>query len=117
MDARVVARADALFEALLGFALVIGAASGGFGASDFPRPVGPAVIAVVGALLLGAAVVIWRGAVSPKALAIGNVATALAALVWLAAAAGFSTAGTVLVVAAASALVCLAAAQVATLRR
>jgi hypothetical protein len=115
MDARSVVRADALFEALLGLALLIGAAGGALDAADFPHPVGSAIVVIAGALLLGVAVVIWRG-VPIKALAAGNVATAALAVVWLAAASGFSTAGTVVLVVTAGALVALAAAQVAALR-
>ena len=42
MDARTVVRADALFEAALGLALVVGAASGENRVEDFPHPVGTA---------------------------------------------------------------------------
>ena len=115
MDARIVVRADAMFEALLGLALLIGAASGALGAADFPHPVGTAIVVIVGALLLGVAVVISRG-VSLTALVAGNVVTAALAVVWLASASGFSTAGTTILVVTVAALVALAAAQVAALR-
>jgi hypothetical protein len=84
--------ADAIFEVALGLALIVGVASGGLGASDFPHPVGTVVVAVVGALLLGAALIIWRG-IPLALLAAGNLATAAAAVVWLVVASGFSTAG------------------------
>jgi hypothetical protein len=116
MDSRLVVRADALFEFALGLVLVAGAASGGLGASDFPTPVGAAVLILVGALLLLLGVVLWRGWVGVAALAIGNLATALAAVVWLAGGSGFSSAGAAVVLVAAAGLVVLGAAQVATLR-
>jgi hypothetical protein len=100
----------------LGFALVAGAASGALGPGDFPRPVGTAVIVVVGCLLLGVAVVLWRGAISPAALAAANGLTAAAALVWLATASGFSPAGTSVLGVTVVALGCLAAAQLAASR-
>jgi hypothetical protein len=72
---------------------------------------------VVGALLVVLGVVLWRTPLAPRDLAVGNAITAVAALVWLAAASGFSLAGGALVAAAAAALAVLATAQVATLRR
>ena len=50
------------------------------------------------------------------ALVAGNVVTAALAVVWLASASGFSTAGTTILVVTVAALVALAAAQVAALR-
>jgi hypothetical protein len=105
-----------VFEAVLGLVLIVGAATGGLGAADFPAPVGSVVLAAVGCLLLVLAVVLWRGGISVAALAAGNWATAVVAVVWFAAASGFSTAGASLVLVVAVGLVCLAAAQVATLR-
>jgi hypothetical protein len=116
VEARTVVMADALFEAALGLALLIGVASGGLGAGDFPPPVGSAAIAVVGCLLLGLAVFLWRSTVSLAALAAGNAVTALGALIWLLAADGFSAAGESLLAVIAVALVCLAATQLAARR-
>ena len=117
MDAKKVVRADAAFEDALGLALVVAGATGALGAPDFPHPVGRAVVVVVGAVLLGVAVVLWSGRVSLAALAAGNVLTAIAAIAWLAFGGGFSVAGTTVLGATAAGLVALAAAQVATLRR
>ena len=116
MDARTMVRADAAFEAGLGIALLIGVAAGGFGADDFPSPVGSAVLAAVGVLLLLVACALWRGAMALTALALANLATAVAALVWLAADSGFSAAGAAVVAATAGILVCLSLAQAAALR-
>jgi hypothetical protein len=110
------AKVDALFEAALGVALVICAASGVLDGSDFPRPVGPAVLVVagVGLVLLGA--VIWSVRIPLRVLAAGNAIAALAGIVWLAAGAGFSAKGTAVVAITVAGLACLAAAQAATLR-
>jgi hypothetical protein len=117
MDARTVVKADALFEAALGLALVVGAATGELGAGDFPHPVGTAAVAVIGFILLPVATVLWRGAVPLTALASANAATALIVLIWLLAASGFSGAGTSVLVVTVVGLSCLAAAQVAAHRR
>jgi hypothetical protein len=113
MDAKTVVRADAVFEAALGLVLVVGAAAGGLG---FPHPVGRAVIAVVGALLLAVGVVLWRLRIGLALLAAANVATAVGAVAWLAAANGFSPAAAALVGAAVAGLVALAAAELALIR-
>lgn len=103
---------DAVVEAALGVTLL----AGGFGATDFPHPVGRVVAIVVGALLVLLGVLLWRAPVGLRDLAVGNAITAVAAVVWLAAASGFSLAGSALVAAAGAALAVLAAVQVATLR-
>ena len=103
---------DAVVEAALGVALL----AGGFGAADFPHPVGRVVATVVGALLVALGVLLWRAPVRLRELAAGNAITAAAACLWLALASGFSLAGAALVAAAAAALAVLAAMQVATLR-
>ena len=110
MDAQAVVRADAVFEAALGLALVLGAATGGLA---FPDPVGRVVTAIVGAALLGVAAVLWRRRIGLTPLAAGNLVTAVAAVAWLAAATGFSTAGAALVGATIAGLVALAAAELA----
>jgi hypothetical protein len=103
---------DAAVEAALGVTLL----AGDFGAADFPHPVGRATAIVVGAALVLLGVLLWRAPVGLRNLAVGNAITALAAVVWLAAASGFSLAGSALVAAAAAALAVLAAVQAATLR-
>jgi hypothetical protein len=90
------------------------AATGTLDSSDFPW-VGTAVLLVVGWLLLILCGLIWSGRVGLRALAIGNAVSAVAGLVWLLAADGWSTAGATVVAVTVSALVLLAAAQVATL--
>jgi hypothetical protein len=107
-----IVKVDAAVEAALGVTLL----AGGFGATDFPHPVGRVVAIVVGALLVFLGVVLWRAPVGLRELAAGNAITAVAAVAWLAAASGFSLAGSTLVAAAAGALFVLAAVQVATLR-
>jgi hypothetical protein len=113
MDARDVVTADALFEAALGVPLVLGALTGALGADDFPDPVGSAVVAVAGCLLLGIAAFLWRGGVALRTLAAANAVTAAAGLVWFVAADDFSAAGTLVVVVAVVGLTLLAAAQIA----
>ena len=103
---------DALVETALGVALL----AGGFGATDFPHPVGRVVAILVGALLVLLGVFLWRTPVALRDLAAGNALTAVAAVVWLGVASGFSPAGAALVAAAAAALAVLAAVQAATLR-
>src|SRR5947207_12908119 len=97
MDARLLIKLDAAFEATLALVLLVGAVSGALDAGDFPAPVGAAVIVLVGIVLALAAGLIWRGRVAPMALAVGNAATALAAVIWLLAADRFSTPGAWLV--------------------
>jgi hypothetical protein len=104
-------RVDAGVEAALGIALLAG-----FGARDFPHPVGRVLVVTVGALLLALAVVLWRGRVGVRALAAGNLLTAMLAVLWLALASGFSVAGGALVAAAVAALAILAALQLSAAR-
>ena len=108
----VVIKIDAAFEAALGVALL----AGGFGARDFPHPVGRGAVIVVAVLLLAVAAFLWLAGIGLRELAAANLATAVAATVWLLAANGFSAAGTAILAAAAAGLAALAAAQVATLR-
>jgi hypothetical protein len=110
LSARTVVRADAVFEAALGVSLLLGAATDGLA---FPHPVGRVVATVAGAALLGLAALLWRARIGLTALAVGNIATAFAAVAWLAAGTGFSTAGAALVGAAVAGLVALAAAELA----
>jgi hypothetical protein len=110
VSARTLIRADAVFEAALGLTLVVGAATGGVG---FPQPVGRVVIGLAGALLLALALVLWRVRIALKGLAAGNLATAGAAVVWLATANGFPTAGAALLGAGVAGLVALAGAELA----
>ena len=110
MDAKAVVRADAVFEAALGIALVVGAAGGGIA---FPHPIGRAVVAVVGALLIVVGGVLWRLRIGLAPLAAANAATAVGAVAWVAAGNGFSTAAAALMGAAVAGLVALAAAELA----
>jgi hypothetical protein len=109
-------RIDAAFEAVLGIALLLCAATGALDESDFPRPVGTVVLVAAGLALLVLGVLIWRGRVGVRALAIGNAVSATAGLLWLLLADGWSTAGAVLVAVTVAGLAVLAAAQAATLR-
>src|SRR5919198_6035313 len=111
MDAKTVVRADAVFEAGLGLALIVGAATGALGSADFSRPVGTVLLVVFGALLVLLGFVLWGGWIGVKALALGNLLTGVASLVWLVGAAGFSAAGVAVLVVAVVGLVSLAAAQ------
>jgi len=110
------AKLDALFEGVLGVGLLLAAVTGGLDGSDFPWPVGTAVLLIAGWALLTLCGLIWGGRVGLRALAIGNGASAIAGLVWLIAANGWSTAGAVLVGVTVGVLAVLAAAQAATLR-
>jgi hypothetical protein len=105
-------KVDAVVETALGATLLVG----GFGAADFPHPVGRVVAIVAGALLVVLGVFLWRAPVGLRDLAVGNALTTVAALIWLAVASGFSPAGAALVAATAAALAVLAAVQAATLR-
>ena len=98
METRTVIRVDAAVEIALGLVLLVG-----FGASDFPRPVGRVVVLAVGAALVVFGVILWRAPVDLRTLAAGNLVTGAAAVVWLAAATHFSAAGAALVAAAAAA--------------
>ena len=109
-------RLDALFEGVLGIVLLLGAATGVLDGSDFPHPVGIAVLLTAGWGLLALCGLIWSGRVGLRALAIGNVLSALAGLAWLIVADGWSSTGGLLVGVTVAALAVLAAAQAATLR-
>ena len=123
MNGRTIVRVDGLFEAALGVVLLSGALTGALGAGDFPAPVGAPLIAAFGIALLGVAVVLWlltRGPVAPRllrVLAAANLTTAAAAVVWLLAASGFSSAGAALTLATAACLAALGAAQLALAAR
>jgi hypothetical protein len=110
------ARIDALFEGVLGLVLLVAAATGALGGSDFPWPVGTVVLLLAGWTLLALCGLIWSGHMGLGALALGNAVSALAGLVWLLAADGWSTAGATVVAVTVAALAVLAAAQAATLR-
>ena len=107
---------DALFEGVLGLALLLAAALGALDESDFPRPVGTVVLLIAGWALLVLCGLIWSGRVGVRALVLGNAVSALAGLIWLLAADGWSTAGAVVVGVTLAVLAVLAAAQAATLR-
>ena len=109
-------RIDAAFEAVLGIALLLGAATGALDGSDFPRPVGTLVLVIAGLALVVLAALIWSGRVSLRVLVVGNAVSAVAGIVWLGAFSGFSTAGTIVVAVTVAGLAGLAAAQAATLR-
>ena len=123
MDGTGLVKADALFEAALGLALVLGAARGALGPGDFPHPVGTTAIVAVGLALVGLAALLWRAAARavPASLLLvlagGNLATALVTVVWLLAADGFSSAGSAVILATTVALACLAAVQLAVRAR
>jgi hypothetical protein len=101
---------------VLGLALLIGGVTGALDETDFPRPVGTALLVAVGLALIALGALIWTGRVPLKALVLGNAVSALAGIIWLAAVSGFSTAGTTVVAITVAGLVVLAAAQAATLR-
>jgi hypothetical protein len=92
---------------------VLGAVSG---ALAFPHPVGRVATAAGGVLLLVLAAALWRLPIGLGGLAAGNIVTALAAVVWLVAATGFSTGAAALVGAAVTGLVALGAAEIALSR-
>ncbi|SRR6266536_1719601 len=107
---------DAVFEAALGAALVVAATTGGLDDSDFPRPVGTALLVVIGLALVFLGVAIWTARVGLRELALGNAVSALAGVVCLLAVSGFSSAGTVLVAVVVGCLASLAAAQALSLQ-
>jgi hypothetical protein len=109
-------KVDALFEGLLGLAVLLAAVAGALDGSDFPRPVGTPVLLIAGWALLTLGGLIWSGRVGVRALALGNAVSALAGLVWLLGADGWSAAGTVVIGVTVAVLAVLAAAQAATLR-
>jgi hypothetical protein len=120
---RRIVRVDGLFEAALGVVLLAGALAGALDADDFPAPVGAALVGAFGAALVGVAIVLWLLGGRPvaprllRALAAANLATAVAALVWLLAASGFSSAGAGLALATAACLAALGSAQLAIAAR
>ena len=99
---------DGAFEAALGVALIAG-----FGAADFPDPVGKPLVVAFGAALLVVGAVLWRLAatIDLRMLSAANLVTAALAAAWCVAAPGFSQAGVALTTATAAALTLLAAAQ------
>ena len=107
---------DALFEGLLGVALLLCAATGALDGSDFPSPVGTVVLLFVGWALLMLCGLIWSGKIGLRELALGNAVAAVAGLAWLLAADGWSSAGATVVAITVGALAVLAVAQAATLR-
>ena len=109
-------RLDALFEGVLGVVLLLAATTGALDGSDFPRPVGTAVLLLAGWALLMLCGLIWSGRIGLRALALGNAAGAALGLLWLLAADDWSAAGAVVVGVTVGALAVLAAAQAATLR-
>jgi len=109
-------RLDALFEGILGIVLLLVVAAGVLDGSEFPHPVGTGLLLIAGLLLLALCGLIWSGRVDVRALAIGNAVSALAGLVWLVLADGWSSAGAWLVGVTVAVLAVLAAAQAATLR-
>ena len=109
-------KVDALFEGILGIALLLAVATRALEGSDFPHPVGTAVLLIAGWTLLALCGLIWAGRVGVRALVVGNAVSALAGLVWLLAADGWSTAGAVVLGVTVTVLAVLAAAQAATLR-
>lgn len=107
---------DALFEGVLGLAVLVLVATGVLDSSDFPSPVGKVVLLLAGWALLTLCGLIWAGKIGLRELMVGNAVTAVAGLVWLLAADGWSTAGATIVGVTVAALGVLAAAQAATLR-
>src|SRR5215210_1000352 len=88
-----IVKLDALYEGVLGVALVLAAATGALDGSDFPSPVGTAILLIVGWVLLALCGLIWSGRLALRWLAAGNALAAAAGLVWLLAAEGWSSAG------------------------
>jgi hypothetical protein len=109
-------RIDALFEGVLGVTLLLAVATGALDASDFPAPVGTVVLLLAGWALLTLCGLIWSGKIGLRELAVGNAVAAVAGLIWLIVAEGWSTAGAVTVALTVAVLAVLAAAQAATLR-
>ncbi len=109
-------RVDAVFEGLLGVALLLCAATGALDGSDFPTPVGTVVLLLAGWALLMLCGLIWSGKIGLRELALGNGLAAVAGLAWLLVGDGWSTAGATVVGITVAALAVLAAAQAATLR-
>ena len=114
-----IVKLDGLFEAALGIVLAAGAAAGLLGSGDFPHPVGRALVAAAGCGLVLVGAVLWRSAATPgllRGLAGANLVTAMAAAVWLGAAAGFSRSGSALVGTAAAVLALLGIVQLRAAR-
>ena len=109
-------RVDALFEGLLGVVLLLAVATGALDETDFPSPVGKVVLLLAGWALLTLCGLIWSGRIGLRELAVGNAVAAVAGLIWLLLADGWSTAGAVTVGLTVAVLAVLAAAQAATLR-
>jgi hypothetical protein len=107
---------DALFEGVLGVVLLLAVVTGTLDGSDFPRPVGTAVLLMAGWALLALCGLIWSGRIGLRTLALGNAAGAVLGLLWLLAADGWSAAGAAIVGVTVGALAVLAALQAATLR-
>jgi biotin transporter BioY len=101
--------------------LIVAGVTGALDAADFPHPVGGPLVVATGVVLLPLALVIWRlppSSETLRALALGNIATALLGAIWLALASGFSAQGAAVTGAAVVILACLALAQVgASVRR
>jgi hypothetical protein len=98
-DTRTLFKADAGFEAALGIVLVLGTGVAWFTGSDFTVPT--AIVTGAGvAFLLASASQISYFINSPRRvlleLAVGNAGMALAGVIWLIAARGFSTTGAVI---------------------
>jgi hypothetical protein len=109
-----IVKADAVFEVALGVVLIGGGATGALAATDFPQPVGRPLVIATGVVLLPLGLIIWRLPPAPetlRALALGNMLTALLGALWLVLASGFSTQGAALTRAAVAILACLAFAQ------
>jgi len=109
-------RVDALFEGVLGLAVLLAVATGALDESDFPSPVGEVILLLAGWALLTLCGLIWSGKIGLRELAVGNAVSALAGLLWLLLADGWSTVGAVTVGLTVAVLAVLAAAQAATLR-
>jgi len=109
-------RIDAVFEAVLGVVVLLAVATGALDESDFPSPVGKVILLLAGWALLTLCGLIWSGKIGLRELAVGNAVSALAGLVWLILADGWSTAGAVTVGLIVAVLAVLAVAQAATLR-
>jgi len=107
---------DALFEGVLGVVLLLAVAIGALDESDFPSPVGKVVLLLAGWALLTLCGLIWSGKIGLRELAVGNAVAAVAGLVWLLLADGWSTAGAVTVGLTVAVLAVMAVAQAATLR-
>jgi hypothetical protein len=109
-------RLDAVFEGVLGIAVLLCVTTGALDSSDFPSPVGSAILVLAGWALLTLCGLIWAGWIGLRELAIGNAVSAAAGLAWLFVADGWSNAGTTVVGITVAVLAVLAATQVATLR-